>query len=233
VLRKEASWLARELATLPTDRLSPMLSIGSGAGRFRDGKQPWIENEIYRPLTARGIEVRHHEFEAAPGVDIAGDLEDETFLGQLEAMRPSSVMCCNVLEHLARRTVLTGWLPRLVAPGGYVILTVPRRFPYHADPIDTLFRPSVDDLAHELPGLDLVHGAEVRCGTLFRYLLDAPDARESLVKGVRTSVARAGRRSSEQPAAAPKNAPAGSGALGYLVRQTAITCAIFRRPQSD
>jgi hypothetical protein len=211
--------------------LSPLLSIGSGAGRFRDGKQPWIEEQIYRPLEARGVEVKHHEFAPADGVDIAGDLHDDAFLAGLAEMEFSSVMCCNVLEHLEPRATLTGWLPKLVAPGGYAILTVPHKFPYHADPIDTLFRPSVDDLARDLPDLDLLRGEEVRCGTLFRYLLDAPDARESLTKGIKTSLARIGRRSPAAAASTP-SAP-GSGALGYLVRQTEITCAIFRRPQSD
>lgn len=226
MLKAEAAWLARALATLPTERLSPLLSLGSGAGQFRDSKQPWIEEQIYRPLERRGITVLHHEFVAAPGVQLAGDLQDEAFLEQLAALNAGSVMCCNVLEHLDRRAVLTSWLPRLIPSGGYAVLTVPHRFPYHADPIDTLFRPSVADLAKELPTLTLVSGEEVRCGTLFRYLMDAPDARESIVKGVRTSLSRRGRGA---PTTAAPARPAGSGALAYAVRQTEISCAVFRK----
>jgi len=229
MLKPEAAWLAKQLDALPTDRLHPMLSLGSGAGQFRDDKQPWIGDAIYRPLDRRGVRVHHHEFVAAEGVDLAGDLDDPAFLETLQDLGARSVMCCNVLEHLANRELLIDRLPKLVGPGGYVIVTVPYRFPYHPDPIDTLYRPSVQDLQREFDGLELVVGHEVPCGTLLRYLRDAPDARESLVQGLRTSLSRLTKRSKPTGPARPSN---GSGATAFLVRQTMISCAVFVRSGS-
>ena len=42
---------------------------------------------------------------------------------------------------LARRCI------EIVGPGGLIFVTVPYSYPYHRDPIDTLFRPSPEALA--------------------------------------------------------------------------------------
>ena len=173
MLRNEAAWLKRQLAALPASGLDPLLSLGSGGADFRDGKQPWIAEGIYAPLEQRGVHVVHHEFSPGPGVDVAGDLADPVFLDSLTALETQAVICCNVLEHLADRQPLLKAFGTLVAPGSVLVLTVPRGFPYHADPIDTMYRPSVAEVAADLPGFRLVTGDEVPCGTLWRYLRDA------------------------------------------------------------
>ena len=71
-------------------------------------------------------------------------------------------MCCNVLEHLTDRRPLLEAFGSLVAPSAHLIVTVPRRFPYHADPIDTMYRPTVADLGAELSGFTLVSGEDRR-----------------------------------------------------------------------
>jgi hypothetical protein len=198
MLRNEAAWLERHLAAIPTDDLDPLLDIGGGAGEFRDAKQPWI-GAAFRPLEARGVRIIHHEFTDAPGVDVAGDL--------------------------AHRDRLLGAFANVVPPGGHLVVTVPHRFPYHADPIDTMYRPSVADLARALPDFELVAGDDVECGTLWRYLRDVPDARTSMVNGVKTMF----RRSDKADEASAKPAGSGGSSLPYLVRQTSVTCAVLRR----
>ncbi|HEX2383454.1 MAG TPA: hypothetical protein VHI95_12505, partial [Acidimicrobiales bacterium] len=103
-----------------------------------------------------------------------------------------------------------------------LVLTVPRGFPYHADPIDTMYRPSVADLTADLSGFKLVIGDEVACGTLWAYLRDAPDARASLMSGVRNAL----RRTRGSDVAGQSTGP---GAARYLLRQTSVTCAVFER----
>lgn len=224
MLRNEAAWLERHLATIPTPDLDPLLDIGGGAGEFRDAKQPWI-GAAFQPLEQRGIRIIHHEFNDAPGVDVAGDLDDSAFLEQLAATGARAVICCNVLEHLTHRDRLLGAFSTIVPSGGHLVLTVPHRFPYHADPIDTMYRPSVDDLARALPDFELVDGADVECGTLWRYLRDVPDARTSVVKGVKTMFRRDETPAPDEPVSKEK----GASSLPYLVRQTSVTCAVLRR----
>lgn len=55
----------------------------------------------------------------------------------------------------------------LIPQNGYLILSVPNAFPYHPDPIDTLFRPTVDELVALFPGTHCVAAEIVPCGRLF------------------------------------------------------------------
>jgi hypothetical protein len=224
MLANEAAWLEAELAQIPSERLDPLLSIGSGTRHARTVLQPWIEEGVYSPLTRRGIRVIHHEYEAADGVDIPGDLLAPDVAASLRGCGARSVLCCNVLEHVADRAPAIGLLSDLVGPDGYLLLTVPRRFPFHPDPIDTMYRPSVEELRGEFPCFELVSGAEVRCGTLLGYLRDSGSLRQSLVNGLKVSLSRRDR---------VRDQPRSAGTLRYLVRATAVTCVVLRRPSAE
>ena len=225
MLTNEAAWLERELARLPDSELDPMLCIGSGTAHSREVLQPWINEHVYAPLAMRGIRTIHHEYVDGPGVDISGDLASPELAEQLRALGARAVLCCNVLEHLADRRSAVALLDSLVPAGGHLILSVPHRFPYHPDPIDTMYRPSVSELAGEFGGLEVEAGAEVECGTLLAYLRRSGSLRTSVSNGVKTALGRKGGDVDANPADRP-----GSGALPYLFRQTAVTCAILRRP---
>jgi SAM-dependent methyltransferase len=186
LLRAEAAWLADRLEELPADDLSPLLSIGSGDARLRTTLQPWIEGKLYTPLARRGVRVVHHDLEPTTGVDIAGDLADSAFLRSLEELEIRSVMCCNVLEHVPDPAQVAAAIERVVAPGGYLLVTVPHRYPYHPGPIDTLFRPTVGELQLLFPTLTVTSSAELRCESLIGYLLASPTKWASLAHGVRT-----------------------------------------------
>jgi SAM-dependent methyltransferase len=190
LLRAEAAWLADRLEELPADDLSPLLSIGSGDARLRTTLQPWIEGKVYAPLARRGVRVVHHDLEPTTGVDIAGDLTDSAFLRSLEQLEIRSVMCCNVLEHVPDPAQVAAAIERVVAPGGYLLVTVPRRYPYHPGPIDTLFRPTVSEVQLLFPTLTMMSSAEIRCESLIAYLLASPTKWASLAHGVRTLASR-------------------------------------------
>jgi hypothetical protein len=185
VLRAEAAWLRNQLEQLPDEDISPLLSIGSGGAALR-ATQPWLEETVYGPLARRDIRVLHHELESGPGVDVAGDLTDAEFLGRLAELGVRSVLCSNVLEHVPNPRDVARAIEGCLGAGGYAVITVPRRFPYHPGPIDTLFRPSPEELRGLFPHLSYEHGAEVRTESLVRYLLSSSTKRESLSRGFRT-----------------------------------------------
>jgi SAM-dependent methyltransferase len=139
------------------------------------------------------VRIVHHDLEPTAGVDVAGDLTDSAFLASLGELKIRSVMCCNVLEHVPDPKRVADAIERVVAPGGYLLVTVPSRYPYHPGPIDTLFRPTVDELRRLFPTLTLTSAAEIRCESLIAYLLASPTKWASLAHGVRTL----GRRRSE------------------------------------
>src|SRR6185437_2959646 len=72
--------------------------------------------------------------------------------------------------HLAERAVICAKLETLIPVGGYLVLTVPNRFPYHPDPIDTMFRPDPEELKSLFPHCRLVKGAVIDCGTGWDYV---------------------------------------------------------------
>jgi SAM-dependent methyltransferase len=185
VLRAEAAWLRAQLDQLPAEELSPLLSIGSGGEELR-ATQPWLQEAVYAPLERRGIRVLHHELERAHGVDVAGDLTDADFLDRLAELEVRSVLCCNVLEHVPNPREVAAALERIVAPGAYALVTVPRRYPYHPGPIDTLFRPTPAELSSFFPTLSCESGTELRTESLLRYLFSSSTKLASVTRGLRT-----------------------------------------------
>jgi hypothetical protein len=176
VLRAEAVWLRRQLADIPDTDLFPVLNIGSHTEAFRTRDQPWIEGEVFAPLKRRDDRIIHTDLRSAPGVDIVGDLTDAGFVAELRGLAPKTLLCCNVLEHIADRDPLCAAMGNLVPPGGYLAVTVPRAFPYHPDPIDTRYRPAPEEVASAFPDTVPVRMAVVDCGsvaTLVRHKLTA------------------------------------------------------------
>jgi hypothetical protein len=185
VLKSEAAWLGRRLQELPSEDLSPLLSVGSGESELR-ATQPWLDELVYAPLVRRDVRVLHHELRPGPGVDVAGDLTDPAFLTELGELGVRSVMCCNVLEHVPEPARIAAAIEAAVLPGGYAFVTVPHRFPYHPGPIDTMFRPSPEELRRLFPRLEQVDAAEIRCESLAAYFLRSRTKRLSLSRGVRS-----------------------------------------------
>ncbi|MBI5516884.1 MAG: methyltransferase type 11 [Deltaproteobacteria bacterium] len=172
MLKNEARWLGRALAVIPDGDLFPMVNVGSSTRALREEAQPWIHEEIFKPLSLRGGRVVHQDLKAADGVDLVGDLNDPACWEKVSALAPRSVFCSNVLEHVpvAARDALCARMVALVPPGGYLVLSVPRAFPYHPDPLDTGFRPSPDDLAQLFPGTTRTREDVVNCGTVWGLL---------------------------------------------------------------
>lgn len=148
---REARYVGEVLGRLPSDNISPCLNIGSSTADFRRVEQPHIQNFIFTPLLERGVKVIHSDLKQDEGVDIAGSIYDEAISSRLKLLQPRLILCCNMFEHVEDRTQLAALLSDLVPSGGYLLVTVPRSYPIHYDPIDTYFRPSPEELANMFP----------------------------------------------------------------------------------
>jgi SAM-dependent methyltransferase len=152
----EARWVGDRLAAFPPERLSPLLNIGSSTSEFRDRVQPWMVRHIFGPLAERGVEVVHLDARDGPGIDIRADLLDEADFHRVGARRYAALLCCNVLEHVRDPGEFARRCGALVRPGGVIVVTVPRSYPHHSDPIDTLYRPTPEEAAALFPASSMI-----------------------------------------------------------------------------
>ena len=166
MLYEEAQWLGRHLHALNASDISPLCNLGSASEEYRRDAQPYIDTEIFLPARQRGIEVLHVDSKQEHGVDLVGDVTDAVFIARLAARRINAVMCCNLLEHVTDRPRVCDAILSMLPPDGYVIVSVPNCFPYHEDPIDTMFRPNVTELARLFPGTEIVSASIVRASRL-------------------------------------------------------------------
>lgn len=156
MFRPEAEWVGKALAAISFSA-SPVacLNLGSSTKAFRERQQPFIAELIFAPLAQRA-KITHCDIKKAEGVDLVGDLADERFVAELSAKRFDLIVCTNLLMHLERPELAYHVIEECLSAGGYLVLTNPTLYPYCGDPIDSKYRPSVEQIAAALPQLELV-----------------------------------------------------------------------------
>jgi SAM-dependent methyltransferase len=187
VFIEEAQWIERALAERGVGAGSAVLDIGSSTADFRTVVQPHIERHVIAPLRARGAEVTHLDAKSGDGVDVVCDLADPALdlLGSV-GRRFDLVTCCNLLEHVTDREATVRQVASVVAPGGTLLVTVPGRYRYHEDPIDTMFRPTPEELASLVTGVEpelrLAAAESVQIRRLQYYNLRSRYLRERVIE---------------------------------------------------
>ena len=164
----EACWLRHALEAFPPERLSPMLNLGSSSAMVRKAIQPWIDAEVFCPLRDRGVETVHVDMRELPGVDVRADLTDAADVERLSALQPNALLCSNLLEHVLEPRQLARHCLDLLPRGGLAFVTVPFSYPYHRDPIDTLYRPSLAELSELFGSARMLDGSILGAGVSYR-----------------------------------------------------------------
>ena len=161
---KEAVWFYNRITELNPDDVFPLLNLGSSTEYFRTVMQPYIDGELFRPLRNQGREVIHCDIKKETGVDLVGDLSSETFVNKLQELKIRSVICSHLLEHIMNPDVVANAMTRLVPVGGYIFVSCPFRYPHHPDPIDTMLRPTTDELAGYFEGTKVMDATTITDG---------------------------------------------------------------------
>lgn len=168
MLESESIRLREILLAQPN--ISPLLDLGSSDAQFREQAKPHIARDLFAPLQAAGVTVVHADQRTGAGVDIAGDIGDPAFRERLRAQGFRCVLIANMLEHVRDRAAVAAACEDIVGPGGVIVASVPASFPYHADPLDTGYRPTPAALAAEFTRSELIHGEDVRGPTYAEQL---------------------------------------------------------------
>ena len=168
--KEEAQWIADKFVNLAVEQISPLLNLGSSTEDYRCIHQPFINELIFSPLISKGVRVTHLDIKEEPGVDVVGDLLDEEFKLELQSYQFRTILCCNLLEHVTDRESVVTSLLNIVADRGFIIVTVPMLYPKHMDPIDTMYRPSPDELADLFVGTKMIEGNVIAVGKVWTSL---------------------------------------------------------------
>jgi hypothetical protein len=146
MLSKEAKWINSQLARFSsTPEPFLTLNLGSSTNQFIDTQQPYIRNQVLIPLDNLG-KLLNVDIKQSEGVDLVADFTNEQDLRSLKSLNPNLVVACNLLEHVENPYEAIKKLIQLIPEKSFLLLTGPRRFPYHPDPIDNMFRPKRRDL---------------------------------------------------------------------------------------
>jgi hypothetical protein len=162
---EEARWFGHVLGSADRAALSPVLNIGSSTLEYRTVVCPHIDTFMFRPLAERGVRVFHADMKEGVGIDVVGSVLDESTRAALLGLGVRSVLCNNLLEHVADIGALCSALGAVCPKDGLLLISVPHAYPFHPDPIDNGFRPSVRELAELLQP----HGFELRAGELVTF----------------------------------------------------------------
>jgi hypothetical protein len=168
MFESESRWVGDQLAAVPAQQISPLLNIGSSTREFREIEQPWTVRNIFAPLAGRGVEIVHLDAREGAGIDVSADLLNQSDFARVSAARFRALLCCNVLEHVRDPAEFARRCAALVMPGGTIVVTVPRSYPHHRDPIDTLYRPTPEQIAELFPGPSLVTAEIIDVGESYR-----------------------------------------------------------------
>lgn len=221
---EEAQHIGAWVRRIAAERGGPVVNIGSSTGHFRTVVQPHIEAHLFGPLRALGVPVYHSDLKAVEGVDFPGDIYTTALQERLRALAPQVVLASNLMEHLtvAAREAFPGVLDRIVAPGGYIIVTVPHSYPFHPDPIDTYFRPSPEELRALWPAYELIDGRTLVSST-YLPMVQAMDLKTKLRQVVRFFV----------PIYKPVSWASHVHRHLWLFRPFVVSCVVLRKPASS
>ncbi|MFM7559510.1 methyltransferase type 11 [Cylindrospermopsis raciborskii] len=168
MLKQEAEWLGKMIYSLDQDRIFPLLNLGSSSQNFREKQQPWIYQFLFKPAQQKGNLVIHTDLKQDLGIDLIGNLNDPQFLKTISGLNIKSVICSNLLEHIVNKEETCQNINSIIPENGYLFVTVPYQFPLHLDPIDTFFRPNINQLCELFPDLEMMEAEIISGGKLYQ-----------------------------------------------------------------
>jgi len=215
MIQNESKWVASELR-----KIGPVtiLNVGSSTLSFR--QSGCIQRAIIDPHESSGGKFIHLDLKQDEGVDLVGDFFNDSFQEKIKSLHFGAVLCSNFLEHVTDAQQMCSLLMDVTPANGYLVITVPRLYPYHPYPIDTMFRPSVRDLELMMPELTLVSGEEVASDDDSFAVQIRHDPKIAGIYLARTLM----------PFYKPRSWKHVAGYWPHTFKKFKISCVVFRRP---
>jgi len=177
MVKEEAVWIKKTLREIDASFVKEVLDVGSSTREFRTQTQPYIDKDVFQPLRERGVSISYLDKKHSDGINYVCDIENITTenIGKSFDM----VICCSLIEHVRHPKGVCSVLADLVRENGFLLITVPQSYRYHPDPIDTMFRPSMEEFISMFDGVEIIRkkvirirdGHKYKKGELIRYII--------------------------------------------------------------
>jgi hypothetical protein len=220
---EEAAWVGDVLSRHDVSEISPLIELGTTSKQFREVVKPHIANNIHHPQRGRGVQIVTSDLFPNDGVDIAGDIFSQKVQDQLVAVGAKCILVCNFFEHVVDAPAFARVCDQLIPSGGLAIVTVPYSYPYHLDPIDTLFRPSPEAIVPMFPGYAVLEAKIVKSTTHADDLRAASSGASILPPVVKDILKSLALRGGLQRSLARVHR------LGWLFRPYTVSCVALRK----
>jgi len=167
MLIKEAKKINEYIETFLKDKKGIAINIGSSTADFIDISQPYIRNLVLQPLSINfkilNIDIKNQE-----GVDLVADFTTLEGQKSIANLNGNLYLISNLLEHIPDYNLGIQSIVKLLNTGDVLILSGPKSFPYHPDPIDNMFRPSLKVLqSYFATEFEIINLEIIKSGTVF------------------------------------------------------------------
>jgi len=154
MFKEESIWIKKVLEEAESSLINDILDVGSSTLQFRTEVQPYIDENVFKPLRDKKLSISYLDKKKSEGVDYVFDVENMN--GSEIVKKFDLIICCNLLEHVKNPEKVCPLLVDLARPEGFLLVTVPGNYRRHLDPIDTMFRPSMEKLISMFPGMKVI-----------------------------------------------------------------------------
>lgn len=166
MFEEESIWIKNALAKLDLKEVRSVLDVGSSTFEFRTSVQPFIDENIFKPLRFQKKKIYYLDIKKDNGVDIVCDISDPKAVNQINKTF-DLVICANLLEHVQNVNNVINNLKKLIKEEGYLLVSVPHFYFYHEDSIDTMYRPDNKELELLFPEFEVILSEIVQINDFF------------------------------------------------------------------
>lgn len=156
MFQQESQWIIKSLEP-QTRTIRTAIDVGAGSDRYANRPQ---NQAVYRFLEQNAIAISTLDNDPKSTCNYHHDLAAER---DLSLLMPTFdlVLCTSVLEHVSDIRRAKRNLVRLVGPCGYLLVTVPNKYPPHQRPIDNGYRPTSGELESLFQELTVVRSETI------------------------------------------------------------------------
>ena len=166
MLVKEAQKINSYIQEFLKDKKGVAINIGSSAADFIDISQPYIRRYVLDPLS-ENFKIKNIDIKEVVGVDLVADFTTNSGQELIKKLEGNLYLISNLLEHIPDYMVGIESIKSMLKTGDLLILSGPKSFPYHPDPIDNMFRPSISELnSYFTSDFEIIDLRIVRSGTV-------------------------------------------------------------------